>query len=667
MEVLRARRLVVATSAYLLSTSLLLLLISSGPQLAEAQKLQQYCRFTPQHTLCKSTGIGKACGQRVPVRGVTEEAAAVIVAQHNQLRARVALGQETKGAPGPQPRAANMLQMGWDEELSLIAQRHADQCIFEHECADCRQVERFSVGQNLFISFQSDLDPAVHWSRAVQAWYDEVGIFSNNGVDSYNFDPSTGHYTAMMWADTSLVGCGFTMYEEGGWYKKLYTCNYGPTGNIIFLAMYRRGEPCASCPGGTSCSLSNPGLCVSNNNPKGIGKTTAVQSVRRRNQVGGQRRPNQGNQNRRGNTGRISSSPQPFQILQPFQLLPTLSRLQVPTTLPSHPATSGSRRILQNLQASGFNNRRSAAPVATPRVGNQQQASPSLAPTVVLEGATLQSEPPPNLPTIDNIQNFLMNFGKSSQVIRTNSLDSVKAIINSLPQDTQPLVFFRSSMGTIRQLSDMRLADGSAKAISSAPTSAASSGPRSVSPQSGANRRTVRSTVTPAMQVLDKAEQLEDLAMEENLENMLLSCQDVTAPCPVVALAGNWTHGRELQTNVVRSILSPSMGGQLVLGQTIPPPDAGAACVTLSHKFMAADTGDNLPQVQVSVWPLGQVLFQEDLSEVSSLQEDGWLKTNVNFAPIRNPFMVVLSVEPNPGPEEVEIALRGFMVTEGLC
>lgn len=213
----------------------------------------------------------------------------------------------------------------------------------------------------------------------------------------------------------------------------------------------------------------------------------------------------------------------------------------------------------------------------------------------------------------------------------------------------------------------MRLADGSAKAISSAPTSAASSGPRSVSPQSGANRRTVRSTVTPAMQVLDKAEQLEDLAMEENLENMLLSCQDVTAPCPVVALAGNWTHGRELQTNVVRSILSPSMGGQLVLGQTIPPPDAGAACVTLSHKFMAADTGDNLPQVQVSVWPLGQVLFQEDLSEVSSLQEDGWLKTNVNFAPIRNPFMVVLSVEPNPGPEEVEIALRGFMVTEGLC
>lgn len=71
--------------------------------------------------------------------------------------------------------------------------------------------------------------------------------------------------------------------------------------------------------------------------------------------------------------------------------------------------------------------------------------------------------------------------------------------------------------------------------------------------------------------------------------------------------------------------------------------------------------------LQVAVWPLGQVLLQEDLDEVSTLQKDGWRKTQVSFAPIRNPFMVVLSVEPNPGPEEVELALRGFMVTEGLC
>ncbi|KAA0200052.1 hypothetical protein HAZT_HAZT000138 [Hyalella azteca] len=81
-----------------------------------------------------------------------------------------------------------------------------------------------------------------------------------------SFDPSTGHYTAMVWAGTSLVGCGFTMFEEGGWFKKLYTCNYGPTGNVMFTPMYRRGQPCSSCPLGTSCSLTHPGLCVPKRN-----------------------------------------------------------------------------------------------------------------------------------------------------------------------------------------------------------------------------------------------------------------------------------------------------------------------------------------------------------------------------------------------------------------
>ena len=30
----------------------------------------------------------------------------------------------------------------WDEELAAVAQAHADQCKFEHDCADCRRVDR---------------------------------------------------------------------------------------------------------------------------------------------------------------------------------------------------------------------------------------------------------------------------------------------------------------------------------------------------------------------------------------------------------------------------------------------------------------------------------------------------------------------------------------------
>ena len=47
----------------------------------------------------------------------------------------------------------------WDSELSLVAQAHADQCKFAHDCSDCRRVSRFGVGQNLYIYKQVGSDP----------------------------------------------------------------------------------------------------------------------------------------------------------------------------------------------------------------------------------------------------------------------------------------------------------------------------------------------------------------------------------------------------------------------------------------------------------------------------------------------------------------------------
>lgn len=68
-----------------------------------------------------------------------------------------------------------------------------------------------------------------------------------------------------MWGTSFKVGCGFSMYKEGGWWKKLYTCNYGPGGNIIRQQMYRRGSPCSACPADTTCSPKYPGLCGKSN------------------------------------------------------------------------------------------------------------------------------------------------------------------------------------------------------------------------------------------------------------------------------------------------------------------------------------------------------------------------------------------------------------------
>ena len=78
---------------------------------------------------------------------------------------------------------------------------------------------------------------------------------------SCRFEHNIGHYTQMLWADTTLVGCGYTRYFSGGWWKELYTCNYGPAGNVLDQQMYAPGEACSRCPAGASCSKHYRGLC----------------------------------------------------------------------------------------------------------------------------------------------------------------------------------------------------------------------------------------------------------------------------------------------------------------------------------------------------------------------------------------------------------------------
>ena len=50
----------------------------------------------------------------------------------------------------------------WDEELANVAQRLAEQCLFEHDCNECRKVGKFSSTNILRITrIKSACIPAV--------------------------------------------------------------------------------------------------------------------------------------------------------------------------------------------------------------------------------------------------------------------------------------------------------------------------------------------------------------------------------------------------------------------------------------------------------------------------------------------------------------------------
>ena len=47
-----------------------------------------------------------------------------ILDKHNELRSLVANGEEERGVDGVQPKAANMREMVWNDELAVVAQRY---------------------------------------------------------------------------------------------------------------------------------------------------------------------------------------------------------------------------------------------------------------------------------------------------------------------------------------------------------------------------------------------------------------------------------------------------------------------------------------------------------------------------------------------------------------
>ena len=68
------------------------------------------CRHIKNNNLQGGT-TNERCG-RVALQGVSDDQERdLIVDLHNQLRAKIANGQELRGDPGPQPMAGNMMEL----------------------------------------------------------------------------------------------------------------------------------------------------------------------------------------------------------------------------------------------------------------------------------------------------------------------------------------------------------------------------------------------------------------------------------------------------------------------------------------------------------------------------------------------------------------------------
>ncbi|XP_073999973.1 salivary antigen-5-like [Rhodnius prolixus] len=178
----------------------------------------------------------------------------LLLDEHNKCREKVAAGKEP-----PQPGAVNMILLTWSSDAALQAKAWASGCDFMHNSPKTKKTNK-PMGQNIYMKSSTEkgtLESSFkkYIPEMVKGWYDEVKLYNYGDP----FSAATGHYTQIVWKSTTKVGCGYSYYEDNGWYTGYLVCNYSPAGNWYGQPPYKKGS--GTCTGKLVASTKYKHLC----------------------------------------------------------------------------------------------------------------------------------------------------------------------------------------------------------------------------------------------------------------------------------------------------------------------------------------------------------------------------------------------------------------------
>ncbi|XP_060529480.1 venom allergen 5.02-like [Cylas formicarius] len=216
------------------------------------------------HTVCKlgiSCPAVKGCQH---ANGYDKHMRDLFVDLHNELRNKVALGEE-EGVPRAEDRVANMMALSWDHHLEYVARCHNRQCTATRD--ECRSTPKFpNVGQNIFSTNISSTTGHSMSSvdlpkRAITSWFREIEFVPLEVYKRYEKTDLPGEqYTQVVWAKTTHIGCSMSQKVYANLTQYFVVCNYGAGGNVKGQPIFERGTPCSECQG-NSCNRKWAGLC----------------------------------------------------------------------------------------------------------------------------------------------------------------------------------------------------------------------------------------------------------------------------------------------------------------------------------------------------------------------------------------------------------------------
>lgn len=142
-------------------------------------------------------------GLTPPGCGMGDAEKASVLLEHNRARERVGVGP-----------------LVWNPRIADMAGRHAERlartCRLEHSGLR-------GYGENLFMGTVGFFGPA----DGIHSWIEEGRYYDHHANSGHGM--TVGHYTQVVWRETTDVGCGQAVGCGNLW----MVCNYSPPGNYI--------------------------------------------------------------------------------------------------------------------------------------------------------------------------------------------------------------------------------------------------------------------------------------------------------------------------------------------------------------------------------------------------------------------------------------------------
>lgn len=114
----------------------------------------------------------------------------------------------------------------WDDALAKTAATWAAGCVFEHSGSKFG-----AIGENLAVGAGSGWSDKVEATKqGIKLWADESSKYTGDYSDA------SGHWTQMVWKDTTKVGCAVQTCAAGTIFdaeSSFLVCQYSPQGNIL--------------------------------------------------------------------------------------------------------------------------------------------------------------------------------------------------------------------------------------------------------------------------------------------------------------------------------------------------------------------------------------------------------------------------------------------------